>query len=53
MINNNDNNNDDKAITTTSIKAKINDTLQNCKCKLCDEETSKHLMSECNKQVKR
>ena len=39
------------AIGTNHIKARIDETLQNSKCRLCGDrdETINHIISECNK----
>ena len=41
----------DNAIRTNHIKAKIDKTQQNCKCRLCGDrdETINHIISECSK----
>ena len=41
----------DNAIRTNHIKARIDNTQQNCKCRLCGDgdETINHLISECSK----
>ena len=41
----------DNAIRTSHIKARIDETQQNSKCRLCGDrdETSNHLISECSK----
>ena len=39
------------AISTNNIKARIDKTQQNCKCRLCSDryETINHIISECSK----
>ena len=37
------------AIRTNYIKARINKMQQNSKCRLCDDETNRHIISECSK----
>ena len=45
----------DSAIRTNHIKAKIDKTQQNCKCRLCGDrdETINHIISECSKLAQR
>ena len=49
--NNNNDNNNNNAIRTDHIKARIDKTQQNSKCRLCDDkdETINHIISECSK----
>ena len=44
-----------KAIKTNHIKARIDETQQNSKCRLCGdrEETINHVISECSKLVQK
>ena len=45
----------DSAIRTNHIKARIDNTQQNCKCRLCGDrdETINHIISECSKLAQR
>ena len=47
----NNNNNNNNAIRTNHIKARIDKTQQNSKCRLCSDrdETINHIISECSK----
>ena len=43
----------DNAVRTNHIKARIDKTQQNSKCRLCGDETINHIINECNKLVQR
>ena len=37
------------AMKTKNIKAKIDDTQENCECRICANEKMYHIVSECSK----